>query len=380
MKKILFYIDSLILGGEQKLAIDYIHLLRKNYQLQILINMDFGEDNFFLSKIPSEIPVSFVIDKALIERLNFYKKNRKNSLKNRILYSYYLHKKRKTRIKNLPSILKTLDYDFCIDFSNKLPPSLVNEKVFVWNHSSLYGTSQKTIDTFLKPKYEKSGSIIVVSNSMKLEYIEVFPDLEHKIKVLPNFIDIQKIEQDSLQVIPEKDSFFLCCSRLDPRKDIATIIHAFSLWKRNKNHLEKLFILGSGLDKKNLEELVKSLFLEKEVIFLGQKENPYPYMKQAKLFLHASLQEGFGLVLVEAMACGTPVIATDCPVGPKEILLDGTCGILVPMKDVNAFYNSIETLMENHSMYSEYQEKGYRRAFDFEQSKIVSTLAQFFLK
>src|SRR3712207_8859434 len=83
----------------------------------------------------------------------------------------------------------------------------------------------------------------------------------------------------------------------------------FALWKQDPQHQEKLFILGTGTEQPNLEALSKSLSLESEIKFLGQKQNPYPYMKQAKLFLHASLQEGFGLVLVEAMACGTPVIA-----------------------------------------------------------------------
>ncbi|WP_035500940.1 glycosyltransferase [Fusobacterium gonidiaformans] len=374
MKKILFYIDSLILGGEQKLAIDYIRLLCKNYKLQILINMDFGNDNFFLSKIPSNLPISFVIEKNLIETLNFYRKNRKNSIKNRILYSYYLYKKRRARLHNLPSIIKSLDYDFCIDFSNKLPPALTDERVLVWNHSSLEGTSEKTINNFLKPKYKKNKYIIVVSESMKLEYLKAFPEFQKKIKVVPNFIDIQEIEKKSLKTIPEKTSFFLCCSRLDPKKDISTIIRAFSLWKKNKEHYEKLFILGSGVYQNNLETLSKSLDLENDVVFLGQKENPYPYMKQAKLFLHASLQEGFGLVLVEAMACKTPVISTDCPVGPKEILENGTYGILIPMKDENSLYRAIQKIMENESIYLDYQAKAYQRAHDFSKENVLMRL------
>lgn len=374
MKKILFYLDSLLLGGEQKIAIDYLSLLHSHYQISLLVNMDFGEDNFFLSQVPKGIPISFVIEKGLLLSLKYYKKNRTNSLKNRILYSWYLAKKRKVRQKRIAPILQSFDYDYCIDFSNKLPVSVTDERVLAWNHSSIHGTSQKTIDNFLKPKYQKIGKIVVVSESMKEEYLTIFPEFQEKIVVLPNFLDLDKILSLSSESIPEQDSFFLCCSRLDPRKDITTIIKAFSLWKKDPQHQEKLFILGSGTEQPNLEALSKSLALESEIKFLGQKENPYPYMKQAKLFLHASLQEGFGLVLVEAMACKTPVISTDCPVGPKEILENGTSGILIPMKDENSLYRAIQKIMENESIYLDYQAKAYQRAHDFSKENVLMRL------
>ncbi|EHO21490.1 hypothetical protein HMPREF9466_00347 [Fusobacterium necrophorum subsp. funduliforme 1_1_36S] len=99
-EKILFYLDSLLLGGEQKIAIDYLNVLQPHYQVSLLVNMDFGEDNFFLSQIPKEIPISFVIEKELLLSLNYYKKNRRNSLKNRILYSWYLTKNERQDRKN----------------------------------------------------------------------------------------------------------------------------------------------------------------------------------------------------------------------------------------------------------------------------------------
>lgn len=366
------------MGGEQKIAIDYLNVLQPHYQVSLLVNMDFGEDNFFLSQVPKEIPISFVIEKELLLSLNYYKKNRANSLKNRILYSWYLTKKRKARQKKIGPILQSLDYDYCIDFSNKLPVSVTDERVLAWNHSSIYGTSQKTIEHFLKPKYQKIGKIVVVSESMKQEYLSIFPEFQEKIAVLPNFLDLDKIQSLSSETIPEQDSFFLCCSRLDPRKDIATIIKAFALWKRDPQHQEKLFILGTGTEQSNLEVLSKSLSLESEIKFLGQKQNPYPYMKQAKLFLHSSLQEGFGLVLVEAMACGTPVIATDCPVGPKEILLDGNCGILIPMKNERSMFQAIQNLMINQKQYQKLQKLSFQRASNFSKESVLKKIQLLF--
>jgi len=90
-------------------------------------------------------------------------------------------------------------------------------------------------------------------------------------------------------------------------------------------------ILGEGEERPNLEALVRELGLEEDVALPGFVENPYKYMKRAAVFVLSSRWEGFGNVLVEAMALGTPVVATDCPSGPAEILEGGKWGRLVPV-------------------------------------------------
>ena len=92
-------------------------------------------------------------------------------------------------------------------------------------------------------------------------------------------------------------------------------------------------ILGEGEERSKLETLVQELGLEKEVSLPGFVDNPHKYMKRAAVFVLSSKWEGFGNVLVEAMALGTPVVSTNCPSGPAEILEGGKHGKLVPIGD-----------------------------------------------
>jgi len=105
-------------------------------------------------------------------------------------------------------------------------------------------------------------------------------------------------------------------------------------------------ILGEGEERPKLEALVRELRLEEDVALPGFVDNPYKYMKRAAVFVLSSQWEGFGNVLVEAMACGCPVVATDCPSGPAEILENGKWGRLVPPGDPEALAKAILDTVE----------------------------------
>jgi glycosyltransferase involved in cell wall biosynthesis len=123
------------------------------------------------------------------------------------------------------------------------------------------------------------------------------------------------------------------------RKDFGTLIRAFALVRRERP--ARLVILGKGRQREKLEALARELGVGADVSLPGFVNNPYPYMKRASLFVLSSAYEGFGNVLVEALATGTPVVATDCPSGPREILEDGRYGPLVPVGDVRRLASSI---------------------------------------
>jgi glycosyltransferase involved in cell wall biosynthesis len=97
-----------------------------------------------------------------------------------------------------------------------------------------------------------------------------------------------------------------------------------------------LMILGEGAERDRLESLIAELGITDDVYLPGFVDDPYAYMKQAAMLVLSSAWEGFGNVLVEAMAVGTPVVSTRCDSGPAEILGDGQYGPLVPVGDVNA--------------------------------------------
>lgn len=132
--------------------------------------------------------------------------------------------------------------------------------------------------------------------------------------------------------------------RLTKAKDFGTLLRAFARIQGLTN--ARLLILGEGEQRPALERLVAEIGVSRLVDMPGRVANPLPYVKAADLFVLSSKREGFGNVLVEAMATGTPVIATDCAHGPREILEDGKWGTLVGVGDDDALARAMIEILE----------------------------------
>lgn len=137
----------------------------------------------------------------------------------------------------------------------------------------------------------------------------------------------------------------LAAGRLEAQKDFATLLRAFALLQRRRP--VRLVILGEGSLRPLLEELAQTLGVDRDVSMPGFVENPFAYMARAVLLALSSIHEGFANVLIEAMACGTPVVSTDCPSGPSEILDRGRYGPLVPVGDHAALATAIEQQLDH---------------------------------
>lgn len=146
--------------------------------------------------------------------------------------------------------------------------------------------------------------------------------------------------------------------QLHEAKDFQTLIRAFALVR--KKRVARLVILGEGEERPKLEALVRELDVEGEVALPGFVDSPFKYMKRAAVFVLSSRWEGLPSVLIEAMACGTPVVSTACPSGPEEILENGRWGRLVSVGDVDALAEAIILTLDdkNHPDVA-------RRALDF---------------
>ncbi len=133
---------------------------------------------------------------------------------------------------------------------------------------------------------------------------------------------------------PRRTKVILGTGRFTGQKDFETLIRAF---RAVLNRVEcRLIIIGEGPDRGKLERLVKDLRLTEQIDLPGYMKNPYSFMKNADLYVLSSRYEGLAMTLVEAMALGTPVVSTDCPCGPAEVLSAGAYGTLVPVGDYNA--------------------------------------------
>lgn len=141
----------------------------------------------------------------------------------------------------------------------------------------------------------------------------------------------------------------LAVGRLKPIKDYPNLLSAFALLQRSVD--ARLLILGDGSDRDRLEAIVRDLGIKDHVLMPGFSSDPAPFYRVADLLVLSSTGEGFGNVLVEALEEGTPVVSTDCPSGPREILDNGRFGLLVPVGDSEALANAMkDSLGRSHDV------------------------------
>jgi glycosyltransferase involved in cell wall biosynthesis len=171
-----------------------------------------------------------------------------------------------------------------------------------------------------------------------------------RIRVLPSPVVHRRILELANQPVPhpwfEADSppVILAVGELCARKDFVTLISAFA--KMHHRRPSRLVILGEGRQQKHLLDLARKLGIGSEVSLPGFVTNPFAYMRKAALFALSSRCEGAPVVLMEALAVGAPVISTDCPSGPREILQGGRLGPLVPVGDVDAMAKALVSVLD----------------------------------
>jgi glycosyltransferase involved in cell wall biosynthesis len=210
---------------------------------------------------------------------------------------------------------------------------------------------EKLFPLFLKRFYPAADGIITVSNGVADDLKTIIPKEAKKMVTIYNPVVTKEIinkSNDPLEFSIFKNRtkpVIISVGRLVPQKDYCTLIKAFEKVKQKLD--ANLLILGEGPERKSIESLVVELGLEDAVYMPGFVDNPYKYIKNSSCFVLSSAWEGFGNVLVEAMACGTPVISTNCPSGPSEILEDGKYGALVPVKDYENLADSIINTLKN---------------------------------
>lgn len=197
--------------------------------------------------------------------------------------------------------------------------------------------------------YRHVSNVIVTSEGVRTD-MSAYTGLPlEQIEVVPSPVIPTALFREA-QPKPEHPWFaegeppvILGVGELGRRKDFSTLIRAFAQMRENRRC--RLVILGRGRERETLSQLARDLGVGENVDFPGFEPNPYPYMAHAAVFVFTSLWEGLGFVIIEALAVGTPVVSTDCPSGPREILQDGKYGRLVPVGDVSAVATAIEATL-----------------------------------
>ena len=202
------------------------------------------------------------------------------------------------------------------------------------------GLRSRWLPQLIRWAYPRADAVIAVSEGVADDLQQVCGLARSSIHVLNNPVvtkDVLRMREESMSHPwpPSSSSkVVLAAGRLIPQKDFATLIEAFAQVRRTR--CASLVILGEGPLRTELEQLAEQRGVRDDVFLPGFAENPYPAMCAADVFVLSSRWEGSPGVLIEAMSCGTPVVATDCPSGPRQILEDGRYGRLVPPGDVTA--------------------------------------------
>jgi len=246
-------------------------------------------------------------------------------------------------------------------------------RVVISEHSTLLRdidsrSAASTVLRMMRRLYPKADRIVAVSQGVADDLITLLNLPTEKVTVIYNPIvtpelferaqkpiNHQWLERNRLPVI-------LSVGRLTKQKDYPTLFRAFSLVRQVRP--AKLLILGEGEERENLERLAVELGIQNDVSMPGFVDNPFAFMSKASVFVLSSAWEGFGNVLVEALACGCPIVATDCRSGPREILDNGRYGRLVPVGDYEALAKAILDALDNPDSPADRQTR-IQRAMEF---------------
>jgi glycosyltransferase involved in cell wall biosynthesis len=251
-------------------------------------------------------------------------------------------------------------------------PCVISERT---HPSSRFGSGLGAAITkaVMRLTYPHADQVIAVSEGVKDDLMTNFGVHEAKIRVVYNIVDIVGICERALEApstrVPQP--YIVSAGRLVPSKNFRLLIESYQLSSVDEN----LVILGEGEERRELERLVSRLGLDGRVILPGHLQNPYPIIGAARLFVSSSNLEGFPNALIEAMALGRPVVATDCATGPMEILTGKTqarCtdvtlaeyGILVPVNSAVLLAQAIRIGCRESSR-AMYSQRSKDRARDF---------------
>ena len=383
-KNVLFRSGSLRMGGLERVLIEVLQTIDKEkYNISLIIDDDCGEDNIFEKDIPKEIKYYFLKSQDLIQKTEYYKEKRKNIFY-KLMYNLYMNLETFIMCRESKKILKEIgEVDVLIDFdagASKYIDKLNVKKKIVWIHNSIPKLKKKKskIERFGK-RLEKYDKVVAICDEMKEELQKIYPKIKEKIIRIYNpfnFERIEKLKNDNTNLANDDEKllerkYIVAIARLDSvQKDFSTLIKAFKIVKE-KGVEEKLYIIGDGPSRKEIEQEIKKMGLEKEILLLGNRKNPYIWLKNSLFFVHSSKYEGLPTVLIEALICDKMIISSNCPTGPKEILKNESCGELFEVGNYNQLSNLLEKYILNKESKNKFLQEILKRKEEFNKEKVI---------
>jgi len=382
--KICFVINSMVGGGAERVSSLLIRELSKNDNFNISLCLLEKSDLYY--ELPTDIKISY------LGQNNFNDNNIKKVIG---LYS---------QSNMLREIIKKDNIDLIFSFlgranyvsilaSNKTNSKVIISERAMTSESYPKGYNLKSmINRYLiSSLYPKADYITPNAKLIKYDLVKNFMIPKDKIEVIYNPFDLKQI--DKIEKTNQLDQFqkpiIVNVGSLHERKNQELLILAFA----RSNIDGTLLIFGEGNEKNKLEDLIVRLELTKRVYLMGHKKDIFSYLKSADLFVLSSKREGFPNVIVEAMACGLPIVSTDCKSGPREILAPDSdevyflkddieyskYGVLVPENNIELLAQGIKKICDN-TLLDKYKSKSLERAKNFDKSIIIEQYVKLIYK
>lgn len=366
-RTVVFLLESLSGGGAERNALTLIRALPvAHWQVVVVLQREAGS---LLEELPMEIPLrilqqvrpagAWVLSGRLARTLAEVGAD--------LLFSSL---PRSNALAGLAICLRRSTVPWILSEHNNLERILVTQPArFRWKRRLVH-----------KWLYPRAAAIVAVSRGLADCLSSQYGLPADKIQTIHNPVDGPGIRRlltpGGAGSQPGRAPRIVACGRLIHQKGFDLLLEALA--RVRLPVAPELVIVGDGARRPELEAQARALGLGQRVRFTGFLLNPWQELAQGDVFVLSSRWEGFGNVLIEAMACGLPVIASDCDFGPREILTDGVDGLLVPPEDEGALAVAIGCLLGDPELAARLAEKGQRRAEEFSAQRIVPQYAALF--
>jgi N-acetylgalactosamine-N,N'-diacetylbacillosaminyl-diphospho-undecaprenol 4-alpha-N-acetylgalactosaminyltransferase len=373
--KLLIFINTLQTGGAERVVSLLLNHLKDDFEIHLALY-----SNYVDYSIPPEIRL-LDLHQPLIQNkitrffklpqiaLKVYRYCNKNAINNSVAFLYR------------PCYINAMMKSFLGYRGNVIMCEGTHQTTMQESHSAIYRMFSKFMVMY---SYKRADLILANSYAIQTDLIENFK-IKTPVRVIYNPVDLHFIKSHATELpgfIFEEGVFhFITVGNLRKEKNQLLLIQAFFTLK---NLPCKLLIVGAGVMEEELKQKVKDLGLLDKIIFCGFDKNPFKYVHRSDCFVLSSNVEGFPNALIEALACGKPVISTDCSSGPRELLAPdsdlhhrainnyeiGEYGILTPVKDVISLANAMKKMMEDEALRKRLQAKAVTRAQQFDVNEI----------
>jgi glycosyltransferase involved in cell wall biosynthesis len=367
-QQLLFVIPSLEAGGGEKSLVTLLNCIDYDqYDVDLVL---FVPKGIFLKQLPKNVKLLYLTDDyrtftsgLLSSILNFLKQGKVTLAFSRLLYTFksnIIKNKGKAEQyswnhlkKSITSLTK--EYDAAIGFLEKSSIYFVVDCVKAKRKIGFIHNDYVKLDldaSFDLPYFEKLNTIATVSEQCVTVLKEVFSTQKDKVQLLYNIVSAKLIHQmaEERVTIDTTKSSLLSIGRLHPQKGFDIAVEAAALLK-SKGLNFVWYIIGEGADRTALEQAITKDGLEKHVVLLGIKENPYPYIKQTTIFVQPSRYEGKSIALDEAKLLHKPIVVTNFTTA-KDQINHLKNGIICEM-DANSLADALTSLLQNESLQNE---------------------------